>query len=40
MNRLHEKAYISNPQSKALSVVLTDEGYAKAQELFESLFSK
>jgi len=40
MNRLHEKGYISNPKSKALSVVLTGEGYARAQELFEDLFTK
>ena len=40
MNRLHEKSYISNPKSKALSVVFTEEGYARAKELFESLFAK
>jgi hypothetical protein len=40
MNRLHEKGYISNPKTKARSVVLTEEGYAKAQELFEDLFTK
>ena len=40
MNRLHEKGYISNPKSKALSVALTEEGYARAQELFESLFTE
>ncbi len=40
MNRLHEKGYISNPKSKALSVAPTEEGYARARELFEDLFTR
>lgn len=40
MARLHEKGYLSNPKSKAMSVALTEEGYARAQELFESLFAQ
>ncbi len=40
MNRLHEKGYISDPKSKALSVVLSDEGLARAKELFETFFAK
>jgi hypothetical protein len=40
MNRLHEKRYISNPVSKAKSVVMTEEGFSKAKELFEGLFGK
>jgi len=40
MNRLHEKGYISNPKSKSKSVVLTEEGYSRAKELFERLFAK
>jgi len=40
MNRLHEKGYISNPKSKSKSVVLTEEGYLRAKELFERLFAK
>jgi hypothetical protein len=40
MNRLHEKGYISNPKSKARSVALSEEGYARARELFEGLFTK
>jgi hypothetical protein len=38
MNRLHEKGYISNPVSKAKSVIMTEEGYKKATELFEAFF--
>jgi len=40
MNRLHEKGYISDPKSKSKSVVLSDEGLARAEELFEKLFAK
>jgi hypothetical protein len=38
MNRLHEKGYIANPVGKAKSVRMTEEGYKKAEELFEKLF--
>jgi hypothetical protein len=38
MNRLHEKGYISHPKSKAKSVVMTEEGAKRAQELFEKHF--
>ena len=38
MNRLHEKGYIANPVGKAKSVILGEEGYKKAKELFETLF--
>jgi hypothetical protein len=31
---------VARDKSKALSVALTEEGYARAQELFEDLFSK
>ena len=34
MDRLHAKGYISDPKSKAKSVVLTEEGMARARELF------
>jgi len=34
MGRLHEKGYISDPKTKALSVVLTEEGAKLSQELF------
>ncbi len=40
MNRLHEKGYISNPVSKAKSVIMYEEGFEKAQELFERHFAK
>ena len=40
MNRLHEKGYISNPVSKAKSVVLTDEGIERSERLFKALFCK
>lgn len=40
LNRLHEQGYISNPATKAKSVVLTEEGAKRSQELFEKYFSK
>ena len=40
MNRLHEKGLISNPISKAKSVVMTEEGFKKAEALFTKLFVK
>jgi hypothetical protein len=40
MDRLHEKGYISNPQSKAKSVVFTEEGLERAQRLLAVLFGK
>jgi len=39
LDRLHEKGYISNPASKAKSVILTDEGARRSKELFERHFS-
>jgi hypothetical protein len=38
LNRLHEKGYISDPRSKARSVVMTEEGELRALELFDKLF--
>jgi hypothetical protein len=40
MDRLHDKGYISNPQSKAKSVVFTAEGLERAERLLEALFGK
>jgi hypothetical protein len=40
LNRLHEKGYIDNPVGKAKSVGLTEEGKARAEELFRKLFGK
>lgn len=39
-NRLHEKGLICDPVGKTKSVVLTDEGLKKSEELFHKLFSK
>jgi hypothetical protein len=39
MDRLHAKGYISNPKSKAKSVVLSPEELARARELFERYFT-
>ena len=38
LDRLHVKGYISDPKTKAKSVVLTEEGLARARELFERHF--
>jgi hypothetical protein len=38
MDRLHEKGLISDPVGKQKSVRLTEEGYQKAEKLFEQLF--
>jgi hypothetical protein len=40
MNRLHEKGMITDPVGKAKSVVFTDEGLRRSQELFEAMFTK
>ena len=34
LDRLHEKGFISDPKSKSKSVVLSDDGARKAEELF------
>lgn len=39
-NRLYEKGFILDPISKTKSVVFTDEGLKKSEELFKKLFSK
>jgi hypothetical protein len=38
MDRLHEKGWISDPKGKARSVVVSEEGSAKARELFQANF--
>jgi hypothetical protein len=38
MDRLHEKGFISNPAGRAKSVVLSDEGLERAEQLFRNLF--
>lgn len=40
MDRLHAKGYISNPATSAKSVVLTDEGMRRSEELFNKHFAK
>lgn len=40
MGRLHEKGYISDPVSKAKSVVLTEQGLKEAERLCRKLFGK
>ena len=39
MGRLHEKGFISDPASKARSVVLADEGLRESERLFRELFA-
>lgn len=40
MERLFDKGYIFDPKGKAKSVVLSEEGYAKAKHLFEAKYEK
>jgi hypothetical protein len=38
LGRLHEKGLIDNPVGKTKSVILTDEGLVRAEQLFNELF--
>jgi hypothetical protein len=40
LDRLHTKGYISDPKSKAKSVVLSPEGLERARQLFEQHFAR
>jgi hypothetical protein len=40
MNRLYQGGFISNPRGQAKSVVMTEEGYRRAEELFRRKYSK
>jgi len=40
LDRLHQKGYISDPATKAKSVVLTEEGAKRSQDLFAKYFTK
>jgi hypothetical protein len=40
MCRLHEKGYISDPVSKAKSVVFTEQGLKEAERLCRKFFGK
>jgi hypothetical protein len=39
-DRLYQKGWIDDPANKAKSVMLTDEGLQKAEELFKALFTR
>ena len=40
MNRLCDKGYILDPKNKSKSVVVTEEGFNKAKELFHKFFGE
>ena len=40
LHRLHEKGYISDPKSKAKSVIISEEGAKRSEELFRKYFGK
>jgi hypothetical protein len=40
MDRLFQKGYIHDPRGKAKSVVLTEEGLKRSEELFNRYFSR
>lgn len=40
LDRLHKKGFIADPKNKTKSVVLTEQGLARSEQLFEQLFSK
>ena len=40
LDRLHAQGLISTPKSKAKSVVLSEEGARRAEELFRRYFAK
>ena len=40
LERLHQKGLIADPANKTKSVVLSDEGLRRAQELFHALFTR
>jgi len=40
MGRLREKGFISDPKTKAKSVVLSEEGAKRSAELFERMFGR
>lgn len=40
LDRLCEKGFISDPKNKAKSVVMTEEGYAKAKALCEAKYGR
>ncbi|QKK18926.1 DUF6429 family protein [Rhizobium indicum] len=40
MDRLHRNGLIENPAGKAKSVVLSNEGLRRSEELFRALFTR
>jgi hypothetical protein len=40
MDRLHRKGYIADPRGKAKSVVITEHGRVRAEQLFRKLFQQ
>ncbi|RWX36752.1 DUF6429 family protein [Rhizobium leguminosarum] len=40
IDRLHQKGLIANPAGKAKSVVLSNEGLRRSEELFRALFMR
>ena len=40
LDRLHRKGFISDPVSRAKSVVLTEAGLREAERLFKALFAR
>ena len=40
MDRLYQKGFIADPVNRTKSVVLTEEGLEKAEELFTALFTR
>jgi len=40
LDRLYQKGYISDPATKARSVVLTEDGAKRSRDLFERYFTK
>jgi hypothetical protein len=40
LGRLHEKGLISDPVGKAKSVVFSDEGLERSQQLFAEMFGR
>ena len=40
LNRLHQKGLIADPVNKAKSVVLSEDGLRRAEELFKALFTR
>ena len=40
LDRLYQKGLIADPANKAKSVVLSDEGLRRAEELFNALFTR